>query len=281
MTDDDQDAATPATVEDQAPAPPVKRLKPQWRLFVTAILSGMNQTKAAEAAGFSPKSSRQQGTELMRKPSILAAIDHYEQRAQAASEVDEPWILERLRLEATSMLNSGADRIHALDLQGKYFGMWGGDAVVVNLGASPELEALPIAELRAMVEARRALAGGEAMDSVAKAADGTTDSVGDSGVHTPDAVLLASGELCGDTAIDGMRCGGESGHDPIPGESGHWYSRQPVEPTDGTEVEPGRVNSSESASDTGGESDAPTTAIAEDVGTSEGVAPRGLGPVPE
>jgi hypothetical protein len=52
----------------------LERLKPQQRKFVEAYCVSFNATKAAETAGYSPKTARQQGSRLLTIVDIVSAV---------------------------------------------------------------------------------------------------------------------------------------------------------------------------------------------------------------
>lgn len=63
-------------------------LNPKHQAFADAYLMTFNQTRAAIAAGYSERSARQQGSELMTYPNILAYIrKRMEENAASAIEV--------------------------------------------------------------------------------------------------------------------------------------------------------------------------------------------------
>lgn len=137
-----------------------KPLKVQWKRFVMAYLLKPNMTQAAISAGYSEKSARTQGPFLMRQPAIQAAIAHYEQQTVAKSDLNTDWVIARLRLEATSMLNSGTDRIHSLDLLGKWLGMWAGEGAHLTINVGGELDGLSREQLRHVLDTMDAKALG-------------------------------------------------------------------------------------------------------------------------
>lgn len=87
--------------------------------FVAHYLNNGNATEAAKLAGYSSKSAYSQGSRLLKNAEIRAAVALVEQRAAERMDVSASWILDRLLLEATYPLNSGGERISALQLLGK------------------------------------------------------------------------------------------------------------------------------------------------------------------
>jgi phage terminase small subunit len=96
-------------------------MTPQQQQFVDAYLESQNATKAAEAAGYSKKTAKAQGSRLLTRVDIKQAIERRLSKVSAQADVTAEWILERLRVEA---MNDGegstqAGRVKALELLGK------------------------------------------------------------------------------------------------------------------------------------------------------------------
>lgn len=100
---------------------------PNWRQarFVSEYCAnGGNATKAAEAAGYSAKSSRQQGARLLTKASIKAEIQAHKAALQVQSGRDAGWLMGNLEREAIDPSNSGSERIRALEVMGRVMGAY-------------------------------------------------------------------------------------------------------------------------------------------------------------
>lgn len=94
-------------------------LTEQQKIFCQNLLTGMNATKAAEAAGYSKKAARQQGSTLLTKPNIQEYL------RKLSAEVEKKKILSGA--EVLGMLSELAvktpkhsDKLNALNLLGKY-----------------------------------------------------------------------------------------------------------------------------------------------------------------
>lgn len=65
--------------------------------FVDEYLVDLNATQAAIRAGYSEKTAEQIGYQLLQKTSVAAAVAAKQQARSEKTELDERWILERLR----------------------------------------------------------------------------------------------------------------------------------------------------------------------------------------
>lgn len=77
-------------------APP-PGLTPKQQRFVDEYLIDLNATQAAIRAGYSEKTAKQMGSENLSKPDVAAAIAERQQVRAEAAELNEQWIIERLR----------------------------------------------------------------------------------------------------------------------------------------------------------------------------------------
>lgn len=87
------------TSDAQIPA-----LTPKQQRFVEEILLDMNATQAAIRAGFSKRTAKEQGSQLLAKPGVMAAIDAAKIRRSERTEIDADWMLQRLVAEAEADL---------------------------------------------------------------------------------------------------------------------------------------------------------------------------------
>ena len=71
-------------------------LRPKQQAFVAEYLVDKNATKAAERAGYSPRSAYSIGQENLKKPEVRAAIDRELSAALAKGRVDREWVVARL-----------------------------------------------------------------------------------------------------------------------------------------------------------------------------------------
>ena len=71
--------------------------------FVDAYLKEPNGTRAAVAAGYSPKTAMQAGSRLLRSVKVQEALLAQTKRTSAVAQVDAAWVLQELQaLMATS-----------------------------------------------------------------------------------------------------------------------------------------------------------------------------------
>jgi phage terminase small subunit len=84
-----------------APAP---ALTPKQQRFVEEILLDMNATQAAIRAGYSKRTAKEQGAQLLGKAHIRAAIDTAKVKRSERTEIDADWMLQRLVDEAEADL---------------------------------------------------------------------------------------------------------------------------------------------------------------------------------
>lgn len=97
-------------------------LNNRQRLFANAILAGKSATKAAETAGYSPKSAAVTGWRMLRNAKIAAAIATRQQAAAERAELSCEYVLRRLMAIETGKDNGVA--VRALELLGKHLGMF-------------------------------------------------------------------------------------------------------------------------------------------------------------
>lgn len=81
----------------QKPAPPLRPLTDKERRFVEEYLVEPNATQAATRAGFSERSAGSIGHELLRKPSVAAAITTAMEERSMRTKIDADWVLSKLR----------------------------------------------------------------------------------------------------------------------------------------------------------------------------------------
>lgn len=72
-------------------------LTPKQQRFVDEYLTDLNATQAAIRAGYSPATARQIGAENLSKPVIAAAIEARQAERAERAELNEQWVIERLR----------------------------------------------------------------------------------------------------------------------------------------------------------------------------------------
>lgn len=94
---------------------------PQQRRFVTEYLRDFNATRAAERAGYSPRSARHYGAKLARRPALLAEIERIAAQRETRILVDgERVVAELMRLAFSDIRDfleaaGGTERLKPLD----------------------------------------------------------------------------------------------------------------------------------------------------------------------
>ena len=98
--------------------------------FVNEYLVDMNATQAAVRAGYSEATARTQGSRLLQKVDIQAALAEVREARQKRTEIDQDWIIEHL----VENVEKAAQAMPVLDNQGKPTGEYRYDGAVVNRG---------------------------------------------------------------------------------------------------------------------------------------------------
>jgi phage terminase small subunit len=122
-------------------------LTPKQQRFVDEYLKDLNATAAAKRAGYSSKSARKIGHQLLGKTRLSEAIVAAKAERAARCKLSATWVVRRLRKEATAK-GSPAARVRALELLGKHLGLFT-DRHEVNTG-----ERVIVEIVEALVEAR-------------------------------------------------------------------------------------------------------------------------------
>jgi hypothetical protein len=122
------------------------------RRFVEAYLTEAagNATKAAEIAGYSPKSARVQGSQLLTYPDVRRALEARQQQlaARADQKADE-WMAEIDRVAFAQVEVTERGKMKALELKGRALGRYqtdkgnGPGGIIVNVGFIQRLGELP------------------------------------------------------------------------------------------------------------------------------------------
>lgn len=79
-------------------------LSERQQRFVDAYLIDPNATQAAEKAGYSAKTAKQQGQRLLTNVDVRAALKSAREERSERTKVDADWVLTRLALEAEADL---------------------------------------------------------------------------------------------------------------------------------------------------------------------------------
>ncbi|HEV2897367.1 MAG TPA: terminase small subunit [Pseudaminobacter sp.] len=75
-------------------------MTPKQERFVEEYLIDLNATQAAIRAGYSERTSNEQGAQLLAKPKIMAAIEAAKGDRSEKTKIDAAWVLIRLAEEA-------------------------------------------------------------------------------------------------------------------------------------------------------------------------------------
>ena len=135
-------------------------LTPKRERFVEEYLVDLNATQAATRAGYSPKTAQQQGSRLLNRPEVRAAIDAAIERRTERVEINQDYVLRglvenfersmqhrKVRATASSAGDSegavvgdyrydGSVANKALELLGRHLGMFKDN---VNLNVNEDL----------------------------------------------------------------------------------------------------------------------------------------------
>lgn len=101
-------------------------MTPKQERFVREYLIDLNATKAAERAGYSPKTANEQGARLLANVSIRAAVAMAQAERAVRTQIDADYVLKGLKEEAEfrGEGSSHSARVSALGLLGKHLGMF-------------------------------------------------------------------------------------------------------------------------------------------------------------
>jgi len=93
-------------------------LNDKQQKFVREYLVDFNATQAAIRSGYSPRTARNQASDLLAKPDIQALLKEYRDRAAEQTQTDINWVRQRLKEEATdySEFASHSARIKAIEV---------------------------------------------------------------------------------------------------------------------------------------------------------------------
>jgi phage terminase small subunit len=99
-------------------------MTPKQEAFAIEYLKDKNATQAAMRAGYSKKTAASIAWELLEKPDIKQFIGQKQEEALKNATVTVDGIVEQLRAISANPLAKDSDRIRALELIGKYLGMF-------------------------------------------------------------------------------------------------------------------------------------------------------------
>jgi len=95
--------------------------------FINEYVRTLNATQSAIKAGYSESGARVQGHRLLNTPHIRERIEQELKMRADECKVDTDLILTQLKEIALDSNILPKDRLKALDLLGRYRGMWNGD----------------------------------------------------------------------------------------------------------------------------------------------------------
>lgn len=95
--------------------------------FINEYVKTLNATQSAISAGYSENGARVQGHRLLNTPHIRERIDEELKMRADECKVDTDLILTNLKDLALDSKILPKDRLKALDLLGRYRGMWNGE----------------------------------------------------------------------------------------------------------------------------------------------------------
>lgn len=92
--------------------------------FAIEYLKDKNATQAAIRAGYSKKTAASIAWELLEKPDIKEFIRQKQEEAVKNAEISIDWVVNQCKEIAQNILAKDADKLRALELIGKYLGMF-------------------------------------------------------------------------------------------------------------------------------------------------------------
>jgi hypothetical protein len=103
----------------------LKPLSEMQRKFVLNYMEHGSAASAARAAGYSPKTAKEAGSQLLSTPNVIIAISYHQQRLLEKTDLTAGWVIARLRMESlyTGPGSTQAARVRALELLAKHLGI--------------------------------------------------------------------------------------------------------------------------------------------------------------
>lgn len=101
-------------------------MTPKRDQFVKEYLVDLNATQAAIRAGYSEKTAKSIGQQLLTKLDVQQAITKSQTTRAERTEITQDYVLARLKIESerTEEGSSHAARVSAINLLGKHLGMF-------------------------------------------------------------------------------------------------------------------------------------------------------------
>ncbi len=137
-----------------------RKINAKQTRFVEEYLVDGNATRAALAAGYSPRTAHSQGHRLLKNVLVAAALEQRQgERAKRAEITADEILMELVRL-GFDMEEETRDRLKALELAGKHLGMFktiiSGDPDAPLVPNRP-MRGLPEKQLRHIIAANKLL----------------------------------------------------------------------------------------------------------------------------
>ena len=99
-------------------------MTPKQETFAIEYLKDKNATQAAIRAGYSKKTAASIAWELLERPDVKQFIGDKQKEAVEKAEITSEWIVNQCKEIATNVLAKDSDKLRALELIGKYLGMF-------------------------------------------------------------------------------------------------------------------------------------------------------------
>ena len=99
-------------------------LTPKQSAFVREYMVDLNATQAAIRAGYSERTANRIGAENLSKPVIQDAIREQREIVEETCRITVEWVLNQIAGIARKEDAADRDRLKALELLGKYLGLW-------------------------------------------------------------------------------------------------------------------------------------------------------------
>ena len=126
--------------------------------FIGEYLVTRNATKAALAAGYSPKTAHVAGNKLLSQPLVRQKIDERTRVLSKKTGVDAQWVIDQLMAVAGQEDVAQSTKVRALELLAKHLGMLEDRLTVKTDGLSSEQRAERVVML---LERARSRVGGD------------------------------------------------------------------------------------------------------------------------
>lgn len=104
------------------------RLSDRQKAFIDNYVKTLNATQAALSAGYAESGARVQGYRMLTNPYIREKIDEALEQRSEECKIDTNLIIGSLKDIALNQFILPKDRVKALDLLGRYKGLWSGEA---------------------------------------------------------------------------------------------------------------------------------------------------------